>query len=80
MTLGPSKVKEGMPYPVGQKFSTNANFLYGYAPIRVLYIEIYCAVASRYFCARASSFCRIKTMALARLVSCVYSWYWEATT
>ena len=29
MTCGPNSVNDGIPYPVSQKFSTSANFVYG---------------------------------------------------
>ena len=29
ITCGPSSVKDAIPYPVSQKFSTRANFPYG---------------------------------------------------
>jgi hypothetical protein len=49
-----------MPKPVSQKFSTSANFPYGYGPISPRYISRYWAVAARYFAASASSFPRRK--------------------
>ncbi len=48
-----------MPYPVSQKFSTSANFEYGYGPMSARYISRYCEVAVRYLLARLGSFsCR----------------------
>ncbi len=40
ITVGPSSVKDGIPYPVSQKFSTSANFRYGYGPRSFAYMSM----------------------------------------
>jgi len=60
ITFPPRSVNDGIPYPVSQKFSTSANFEYGYGPRSFEYMPRYGPVASRYLAESASSRSRSK--------------------